>query len=131
MRGALSGGIWWLFKGAVRLATRLRHALGPAPRGTHPTAWLMGARLDVEEDPPRANLAPWLEVDSPERLERVRELVGVYTSTFCGECKAGPDAPELRCARCLERLVRVIDERNGGEVRKLAEIAELARTGRL
>jgi hypothetical protein len=124
--------VWWLLKLAARTATRLARALGPEPiAATHPTEWVMGASLDAEEAPPRANLASWLDADAPDVVTHMRELAGVYSSTFCGQCPAGPDRPDLRCSRCLERLVRVIDSRNGAEVTKLAEIAELARQGRL
>jgi hypothetical protein len=123
--------VWWLLKLLARAATRVRRALGLEEPGTHPTDWLMGASLDTGEPRPRANLADWLKGQPGDVVRDVRELAGVYATTFCGECEAGPERPELRCARCLERLVRVIDERNGGEVRKMAELAELARTGRL
>lgn len=132
--------VWWLLKLLARTATRLRRVLGPleenthptewaaAKRSTQPTEWVMGACLDTEEPPPRANFAAWVDGSRPEE---VRALTAVYASTFCGACPAGPDAPELRCSRCLHKLVRVIEERNGREVSHLAEIAELARTGRL
>jgi hypothetical protein len=39
----------------------------------------------------------------------IRRIVAAWGDSFCGECKATPDAPQGRCPKCLERLGRILD----------------------
>ena len=121
--------LWWLLKIAARASTRLRNALGPPPVGTHPTEWMVGGSLDPDEPAPRANLADFLDVASPEDRAWLLERAAIYARTFCGRCGAGPNNPARRCRACLELLARVMREQHGDEAGKLEKISELARKG--
>ena len=122
--------VWWLLKLGWLAATRVRRALGPAEGYGHPAEWMMGARLDPDEAPPRANLADYVKSLPPEEQETMRGLAQSYARTFCGKCGAGPLETQRRCATCMELLTRVIEDEHGGEAEKLATAVRLIRTGR-
>lgn len=136
MKGIVVGGIWRASKWGARVVTRAGRALRlmwqEGKNWRQPPALdVMGASLDVEEGRPRANLADWLDGQPAEVVADMRELATAYARTFCGQCKASPERPSVRCGRCLELLVAVIDGRNGEEARKLSDVARaLARGGR-
>ena len=124
---------WWLLKLGWRLATRVRDRLGPVVGvGTHPTEWMMGARLDTDEAPPRANLADFVQTLEPAEQAELQGLAQAYARTFCGKCAGSPADPSQRCKDCVELLVNVLRELHGDEPAKLREIARsaAAREGR-
>lgn len=110
--------MWWLIKIGMRAATRLRRGLGLEVAPT-----IVG-HLDLDEPRPHARQAP--EDQAP-----MYELAVVYARTFCGRCSAGPLTAGSRCPDCLELLAKVLGELHGDEPGKIAEIARLAREGKI
>lgn len=82
--------LWWLAKWAARgvrwVGRGIAQLAGPASSddflGRHAAAQHWPAGLEAE----------------------VRRLEKVFRDSFCGDCAAGPDYPQGRCPKCLEKL---------------------------
>jgi hypothetical protein len=127
--------VWWLLKLVWRTTTaagRWLRARLPAGVGVFDE---MSGRLDTAEPRPRANLADFVEGARdgawPFPALEVARISRDYARTFCGECGASSGDPSKRCPACVALLVKVLRELHGDEPGKMAEIARLAREGRL
>jgi hypothetical protein len=104
----------------------LHGALKAALIGDANARWSMGGQLDVDERPPRANLADWL-VRSSQPPDVVAEIVAVakiYEETFCGACGAGPDNPTARCPACMTTFEALVARSTNDELGKLRELVK-------
>jgi hypothetical protein len=44
----------------------------------------------------------------------IRRFAAAWRDTFCGACAAGPEFPQARCPKCLQRLARILQPGEDG-----------------
>jgi len=50
---------------------------------------------------------------TPEGETEIRRLAAHWADSFCGQCGASPMHPQGRCARCWDRLGRILNPPSG------------------
>lgn len=87
---------------------QLARALRSAWRGVRTVAGALG-RLFLDR-PSGDVLAVAIKRGTGRQLEgELRRLAASWLDTFCGACAAGPDYPQGRCPKCLQKLARILD----------------------
>ena len=49
----------------------------------------------------------------------IRRFTASWKDSFCGQCAAGPDYPQGRCLKCMERLRRILEPEDDGTITPL------------